>query len=259
MIANQKEAEAGRGQSTEPEAGPNKIIERIRAALEKDTRVNLHRYPIKLAFAGDDLVLIGELEDVAAKKIALELAASMAPGVGLVDRLRVKPAVSMSDAELRDHLIKILLDEPALEHCLLHSRLPQQLQTHRNHIAEPSGTIVVEVHNGVVTLNGEVPSLSHKRLAGVLAWWVPGCRDVINGMAEVPAQQDNDDELADAVRLALEKDPFIENTQIQVTSKNSVVTLKGSFPNQTMHRMAEHDAWFVFGVRDVVNKIRIRS
>jgi osmotically-inducible protein OsmY len=256
MLHNQKEA--ARRQTTKPQVGHGAIINRIGAALEKETRVNLHRHPIKLEFAGDDLVLTGELEDVAAKKIALELAATVVPGVGLVDRLRVTPAQSMSDAELRDHLLKILLDEPALEHCLLHSRLPQQLQTHRNDVPEPVGTIVVEVRDGVVTLNGEVPSLSHKRLAGLLAWWVPGCRDVINGLAEVPAQEDNDDELTDAVRLALEKDPFVNATKMQVRSKNGVVTLNGLVPSETMQRIAVRDAWFIFGVRDVVNKIQAK-
>ena len=256
MIDNQKEAITR--QSAKAKAGHSKVIARIRAALEKETRVNLHRFPISLAFAGDDLMLTGELENVAAKKIALELASQVAPGMGLIDRLRVKPAQNMSDAQLRDHVIKVLLDEPALEHCLLHSRLPQQLQTHRNSVSEPSGTIVVEVRDGVVTLNGEVPSLSHKRLAGVLVWWVPGCRDVVNGLAEVPAQQDNDDEITDAVRLALAKDPFVNETKMQVRSKNGVVTLDGLVPNQTMQRMAEHDAWFVFGVRGVVNKVMVK-
>lgn len=256
MLNNQKESP--RRQSLQPEASRGNVIARIRAALEKETRINLHGYPIKLAFAGNDLLLSGELENVAAKKLALELASRLAPALGLVDRLRVKPAKSMSDAELRDHVIKVLLDEPALEHCLLHSRLPQQLQTHRNEVPEPVGTIVVEVRDGVVTLNGEVPSLSHKRLAGVLVWWVPGCRDVVNGLAEVPAQQDNDDEIADAVRLTLAKDPFVNETKMQVRSKNGVVTLDGLVPSESMRRMAEHDAWFVFGVRDVVNKVQIK-
>lgn len=34
----------------------------------------MHRYPIALAFDGNDLVLAGELEDIATKKIALEIA-----------------------------------------------------------------------------------------------------------------------------------------------------------------------------------------
>lgn len=48
---------------------------------------------------------------------------------------------------------------------------------------------MIEVKKGIVTLNGEVPSLTHKRLAGVLAWWVPGTRDVVNGLEEVPAER----------------------------------------------------------------------
>ena len=248
---------AGR-QSGKPEIKHGKTIERIRAALEKDPRINLHHYPITLAFAGDDLVLTGELEDIAAKKVALELAAAIAPGTAIVDRLIVKPAEFMSDAQLCDHVIKALLEEPALERCLLHSRLPKQLLPHRGGIPDPIGTIVVEVRDGVVTLNGEVPSLSHKRLAGVLAWWVAGCRDVINGLAEVPAQQDNDDELTEAVRLALAKDPFVNATKTRVTSKAGVVTLEGLVPNETMRQMAERDAWYVLGVREVVNQIAVK-
>lgn len=236
----------------------SKTIERIRAAWEKERRINLHRYPITVTFAGDDLVLAGELEQVGAKKRALEIAAATARNARIVDRLRVKPAQPMSDAELRDHVMKILLAEPALEHCLLHSRLPKQLHTARGAMAEPDGTIVVEIQDGVVTLNGEVPSLSHKRLAGVLAWWVPGCRDVVNGLAEVPAQQDNDDELTDAVRLALEKDPLINATKTRVGSKAGVVTLEGLVPSETMKKIAERNAWYVLGVRDVVNKIAVK-
>ena len=36
------------------------------------------------------------------------------------------------------------------------------------------GAIEIEVKDGVVTLDGRVPGLASKRLAGVLAWWVPG-------------------------------------------------------------------------------------
>ena len=54
-----------------------------------------------------------------------------------------------------------------------------------------SGQPFVEfaVEDGIVTLDGEVPSLTHKRLAGVFAWWVPGSRDVINGMPDFMGKQ----------------------------------------------------------------------
>jgi osmotically-inducible protein OsmY len=250
--------ESARRRSAENHVVDGTVADRIRAALEKEPRINLPRFPIKVEFSGSDIVLTGALENVAAKKLALALAAAIAPAAGLVDRLTVKPTQTMSDPELRDHSIKVLLDEPALAHCLLHSRLPRQLQTHRNRIQKPSGTIVVEVRNSVITLTGEVPSLSHKRLAGVLAWWVPGCRNVINSLTEVPEQQDNDDELSDAVRLVLEKEPFLNATKTQVRSKNGVVTLDGLAPNESMRRIAERDAWFVLGVSDVVNRIKLK-
>jgi len=116
----------------------------------------------------------------------------------------------------------------------------------------------VEVKDGVVTLNGEVPSLTHKRLAGVLAWWVPGTRDVVNGLEEVPTEEDNDDELIDAVRLVLEKDPFVNASKIRVSSKDWVVTLEGLVPTEAMKQMAERDAWYVLGVKEVVNRIQVR-
>jgi osmotically-inducible protein OsmY len=234
------------------------LIARIRAALENDTRINLHRFPIVVRLDGEDLVLTGEVADIAAKKTAIELTAAIAPGARIIDRLRVRPAQLMGDREIRDHVIKILLQEPALEHCLLYSCLPKELASHRGGIPEPTGSIGIEVSDGVVTLNGEVPSLSHKRLAGVLAWWVPGCRDVINGLEEVPQEQDNDAELTDAVDLVLEKDPIINATKIHVTAKNGIVTLEGLVPNQTMKQMAERDAWYVLGVKNVVNHIQIK-
>ena len=91
MIDN-RETKSTHRQSAKIQIDHGAVLERIRAALEKETRVNLHRYPIKLAFSDGDVVLTGELENVAAKKLAHELAAAVAPATGLVDRLKVTPA-----------------------------------------------------------------------------------------------------------------------------------------------------------------------
>jgi osmotically-inducible protein OsmY len=247
------------------------LTKRIRAALERDTRINLHRFPIHIAVQNGDVILAGEMENVAAKKLAL-LAAAQIHGVQrIVDRLKVTPAEKMGDAEIRDHVCKLLIQESALEGCLIRGLTGGDVESLQKAIAEPAGSIVVEraivgasswivveVNDGVVTLNGKVPSLTHKRLAGVLAWWVPGTRDVINGLEEFPPEEDNDDELTDAVRLVLEKDPFVNASKIGVSSRDWVVTLEGLVPVETMKKMAERDAWCVVGVKSVVNRIEVR-
>jgi hypothetical protein len=91
---------------------------------------------------------------------------------------------------------------------------------------------------GVVTLDGDVIGLGQKRLAGALAWWVPGSRDVINGLGVTPPEVDNDFEIADAVRLVLEKDPFVNADQLRVGVRNAVVALDGIVPTADERDMA---------------------
>jgi osmotically-inducible protein OsmY len=236
-----------------------KILTAVRAAFEHESRINLHQYPVHIAWSGGSLLLDGEVENIIAKKLALELAAAV-PGVeGIIDRLRVAPAQRMGDGAIRDHVRHALLQEPALETCTIRVRDGQKLIVDREPSQKSDGLIEVLVEDGVVTLDGQVPSLSHKRLAGVLAWWVPGSRDVVNTLETIPPQEDNDDEITDAVRLVLEKNPFVDASQIRVSTANTVVTLEGMVANETEKRMAEFDAWYVFAVDKVTNKIVVRQ
>jgi osmotically-inducible protein OsmY len=234
------------------------ITKKLRAALERDNRINLHRFPVSIAVQNGDIILAGEMENVAAKKLALLAAAGTLGVQRIVDRLRVTPAEKMGDAEIRDHVCKLLIQESALKECLIRGLAAGDVESLQKAIAEPGNSIVVEVNDGVVTLNGKVPSLTHKRLAGVLAWWVPGTRDVINGLEESPPQRDDDDELTDAVRIVLEKDPFVNASKIGVSSKDWVVTLQGLVPVGSMKQMAERDAWCVLGVKEVINRIEVK-
>jgi osmotically-inducible protein OsmY len=238
---------------------PDAICQQVRAALEHDPRINLHRYPIHLHYEEGILTLEGDVEHIVAKKLALELAAAV-PGVdGLVDRLRVVPARPMGDGAIRDHVRDALLQELAFTTFAIAVRERGQVDTIRPASGSPLGVIEVAVAAGVVTLNGQVPSLSHKRLAGVLAWWVPGSRDVINGLAVEPPEADTDDEITDAVRLILAKDHFVTADQIRVRTRDRVVTLEGVVPTQTIRELAAFDAWYVFGVNQVVNKLEVQE
>jgi BON domain len=180
---------------------PEAICQQIRAVLEHEPRINLHRYPIHLHCEDGIVTVEGDAEHIIAKKLALELAASIAGVDGLVDRLRVVPTRPMGDGAIRDHVRDALLQEPAFATFAITLRKEGQGDIVRPACGMPFGAIEVAVASGVVTLNGQVPSLSHKRLAGVLAWWVPGSRDVINGLAVEPPQEDSADEMTEAVRL----------------------------------------------------------
>jgi osmotically-inducible protein OsmY len=91
----------------------------------------------------------------------------------------------------------------------------------------------------------------------VLAWWVPGTQNVLNCLELQPPETDSDEEMIDAVRLVLEKDPFVNADQIRVTAKDRTVTLEGLLTNETESQMAEHDVWYVFGVDKVINKLEV--
>ena len=235
------------------------IITEAAAALEREPSVNLHSFPVHLEFSDGVLTLEGEMEHIAAKKKAMELAAAV-PGVtGIVDRLRLVPARRMEDGDIRDHVCTALLAENLLSSCSILSLVKGTMEVIRKADQGVDGSIEVEVDDGVVILNGSVPSLSAKRLAGVLAWWVPGSRDVVNGIELAPPEEDNDDEVVDAARLVLEKNPFINASQIRVTCHNYWVTLEGIVKSESQRQMAEADCWYVFRVDRVTNLLLVKE
>ncbi len=233
------------------------MLRRIEAAFEREPRINLHAYPLQMEIDDGVLTLEGVTESVAAKKLALELAAAVPEVKGIVDRLRVEPAETMEDEDIRNHVCDAFIQEPAFADYAIRALAFGTWETVRSAPREPTGVMEVEVAGGIVILNGRVGSLSHKRLAGVLAWWVPGSRDVVNGLEVSPPEEDNDDEVIDAVRLVLEKDPFVNASQVRVRCRDWVVTLEGVVPKPKEKEMAEADAWYVFGVDRVVNRLEV--
>jgi len=235
------------------------IVRQVHAALENEPHVNVHRHPVRVSVASEAVVLEGEVGSVAAKKRAMRVAAAVQGVRGVIDRLRVLPGEHRSDGEIRDALTGLLLGELELRDCAMRARVKGALEVLRNVPARAAGTIDVAIDDGVVTLEGTVISLSHKRLVGVLAWWTPGCRDVINSLDVVPAEEDNDGEIIDALGMVYEIDPVVRHDQITIRCHDGVVTLSGAVATEAERARAEHDAWTLFGVDQVLNAIEVRA
>jgi osmotically-inducible protein OsmY len=240
-------------------SGKEEVIRRVHQALEYEPRVNLHLYPVRIGYTDGAVVLEGEVGDVAAKKLALELAGAVDGVRGVIDRLHVLPSERKGDGAIRDALGAFLLREPEFRQCSIRVRAKGRVETVRDAGAEGAGEIGIAVADGIITLEGRVISHSHKRLAGVLAWWTPGCRDVVNSLYVEPAEEDNDGEVVDALRLVLEMDPLVEAAQIRASCRNYVVTLEGYVRTEEERRQAERDAWCLFAVDKVVNRIEVRK
>ena len=232
------------------------VVSRVREAIMSESRLRGQHKRVNLSIENGTLTLEGEVDSVASKKLALEKAAEVPDIVGIVDRLHVAPAQPMTDGEIGALMREALLQEPAFSGFRLAADGGNAIGDIDD--AEAPGTVTFEVTGGVITLNGTVPGLDYKRLAGVLAWWIPGSRDVINGIAVDPPEDDGFDSIAEAVRLVLEKDPFVDAGHLRVGVRGRVVTLAGVMPSEPQRHMAEMDAWYVFGVDNVVNHIEVR-
>ena len=233
------------------------IVQRVRSALRRDVRIHVTR-PIKLAFADGVLTMEGEVSDVIGKKLALESAARLPEVTSIIDRFHVRAAAQMSDGEIRVHVRNALLEEPILSECTIREEVKGQLETVRDPPGA-TGIIDVRVSDGIVTLDGDVAGIGQKRFAGVLAWWVPGSRDVINGLGITPPEQESEAATTDTVRQILEKDHLINAESIIVNTRRSTVYLDGTVSNDAERDLAENDAWYVFGVDNVVNRLTVKA
>jgi osmotically-inducible protein OsmY len=233
------------------------VRKQVHAALEREHRINLHRHPVKIESADGTVILEGEVGDVAAKRLALQLAASVQGVTNVVDRLRVAPGERRGDGAVRDSAARLLLEQPELRGCSLNVRTNEKIEVLRRVADDPAGEIQLSVTDGVVVLEGTVISQSHRRFAGALAWWIPGRRDVINALEVRPAYEDRDDEISEVMRLVLEADPEIDADQIRTNCNGKVVFLDGAVPNEHQKRRAELDAWSLLSIRGVVNRLDV--
>jgi len=245
-----------------PTTQESELSKEVKAALEVDPRVDLHRFPINVVTNGEGFLrLEGEVASLAAKRVAMALAQRVSGMQRVIDALRLMPTEPRGDGDIRDAFARSLQAQSELRNCTVRQLNKGLVETVHEEMTDdsPSGDIRFGVADGVLTVTGSVISLSHKRMVEALAWWTPGCRNVDNQIEVVPAEEDNDDELADAIRLVFEMDPLVHADQISIKTAAGVVTLAGALRLDEERRMAEMDAWSVWGVTEVRNQIEVMA
>ena len=226
------------------------LVAALLAAFEKDPDINLHESPIHVTYH-DSLRLEGEVANIIVKRKARRIAMQLSGLGDIEDRLLLRPGQRRAGKALLDAVTSALSQEPAFRDLPVHPHPARE--------TDDRDWIGVDVAECVVRLEGRVGSLSHRRLAEVIAWWVPGSCDVHNHLRVRPAEKDNDGEITDAVSMVLEKDPLLHAESITVHTKDRVVTLSGSVHSDEQRRMAIYDCWYVPGVHEVQDRMRIQG
>jgi osmotically-inducible protein OsmY len=108
---------------------------------------------------------------------------------------------------------------------------------------------------GVAVLEGFVPCYRMKKRAGDALALMPGVLQVINRLRVVPQEHRGDEELRGMVRAALRRQPSLAGADIDVSTLDGVVTLRGSVASLAARSAAEEVVWSVGGVSDLHNQL----
>jgi hyperosmotically inducible periplasmic protein len=219
------------------------------------------------------VTLSGSVENEAQRQEALRIARDTEGVIDVRDGLRIEPDPSRAErGEPRDAEPRVSDDE--LE-ARVQSRFYQNddLRAHR---------IDVDVDEGVVKLSGEVDNEARRRQAVSIARNVDGVRDVRDELdvkadearetrpgADRPVARDRDQDDRDfgdrfddgwittKVQAQFYLDTDLKGRDIDVTTRDGVVTLSGEVEGERQRQIAISTARETDGVRNVVDELRV--
>lgn len=117
--------------------------------------------------------------------------------------------------------------------------------------------VAVDVIGTVVTLRGEVDNLKAKRAAEQDARNTVGVSDVRNRLRVRSDVRSGDVQIAEDIRNALLRDPYVDRFEITVTVVDGTAFLYGTVDTYFERNRADDLASRVFGVVDVTNHLRV--
>jgi len=125
----------------------------------------------------------------------------------------------------------------------------------RRHL--PGEDIRLVVVTGVAYLDGSVASYQQKKALEAAVASLPKVRQVVNRLRVTPYSARSNQEVAQNVMAALQREGILSRHAIAVAVHDSVVELKGHVSSIFAKIAAEAVAWSACGVRHVVNRIEV--
>ena len=135
--------------------------------------------------------------------------------------------------------------------------------------------INVDTTDGIETLSGAVSSPTERDEADALARSTDGVKDVHDNLTvEVspasahlnpvqtlpqPNRVSSDDWITTLVRSRFFIDPRVKNTDVEVSTENGVVTLRGQVKDENAKAAAESIATHISGVKQVKNELTVKE
>jgi hyperosmotically inducible protein len=130
--------------------------------------------------------------------------------------------------------------------------------------------IEVSTKQGVVSLNGQVPSEEIKAMAGAIAKDTSGVKELSNNLTVNPGTRPNPeasrltDRVADLeikmiAEEGLRKNPELKDSQIALAVRERMVSLNGTVETESQKILAQQIAWGVQGVVGVVNNLAVTT
>ena len=116
----------------------------------------------------------------------------------------------------------------------------------------------VQVDRGIVALTGPIGSYAKKVAAKEAAHRVAGVLDVVNDLVVSFPDERNDQDVAHAVRYALEWDTLVPDERIHSTVSQGWVTLEGEVDRWSHRYDAERAVERLAGVKGVENRITVQ-
>ncbi len=120
-----------------------------------------------------------------------------------------------------------------------------------------STNIEVNVSDGIVTLNGTLPTLAARNYADKEVKKIAGVRGVINGIM-IPASNRPSGDITQDIETRILFDPSIESSAINVSVSDGKATLQGTVGSYEEKQEAEFLASGVRGVREVDNQLNVK-